>query len=189
MMHSTLTRGLTTGAALAASTAATMMIAANVARRSPWAGLNAMATAIDRDEEGDRPGDRFDRSVTPAGIALLAGGMLAWGLAYEGAMKLTGRRSSLLSGALSGALAYAIDRLVLPKHLVPNFRRSMGAGGTLAKYAAVGLVSAAFARMGREAGRRRSTNAERAREAARRLEVCEESEGLIAAVQRPPADS
>lgn len=134
-------RGLRTGVVLAAATAGTMMVASVAKRGSPWAAMNAMATAIGIG--GRRVGDRFDPAITPAGMALLAGSLLVWGIAYEGALASTRRRSGLLTGALSGASGYAFDRLLLPKRVIPNFRRKMGVLGTTGKYVALGLASAA----------------------------------------------
>src|SRR4051794_34075564 len=111
MMRTTLTKGLTTGATMAAATAATMMVASSLRLGSPWAGLNAMAGAVGAG--GRRPRACFDARVTPIGLAVLAGGLLAWGMAYEGALSAGHRRSDLTTGAISGALGYAIDKVAL----------------------------------------------------------------------------
>jgi protease I len=84
--------------------------------------------------------------VTPLGLLLLTGGLLAWGVAYEGALGRIGRRSPLVGGALSGLGAYAFDKKILPDRVVPSFRRAMGPAGTAAKYVALGLSSAAASR-------------------------------------------
>lgn len=154
-MAGTVTRGLKTGVALTAASGATMMISSALERGSPWAGLNAMATAVGVRKR--RFGARFDADVTPLGMALLTGGLLAWGIAYEGALGAVGRRSRLIAGALSGLGGYAFDKIVLPDWVVPNFRRAMGPAGAAAKYVAIGLASAAAARRrsrGALAGRR-----------------------------------
>lgn len=178
IVRTIVTRGLITGAVLAASTAGVMMIASRVESGSPWAGLNAMATAVG---VGERPlRDRFDAAVTPVGIAVLTGGLLAWGVAYEGALAATHRRGGLLTGALSGALGYALDRLVLPSRVVSNFRRATGLGGMIATYATVALAGAAASRLPRAAVRPSRVE---------ELERIERIDDEAAAVQRPPADS
>ncbi|MFT3775036.1 MAG: hypothetical protein QM820_57545 [Minicystis sp.] len=138
-MRAMVSRGLACGATLAATTAAAMMIASSLERGSPWAGFNAMATAVGARR---RVRARFDPAVTPLGIAVLAGGLLGWGLLYEGVLSATRRRSGLATGLLSGALAYGFDKAILPDEVVPEFRRNLGFGGTIAKYAVVGIASA-----------------------------------------------
>lgn len=144
MMNSVVTRGLKTGATLAAATSATMMISAIFKSKSPWAGFNAMATAIG--VGGRRPSKSFGPVATPTGLGLLVGGMLVWGIGYEAALSASGQRSSALTGALSAIGGYAFDRLILPDHLVPNFRKTMGTLGTVEKYTALGIASAMSSR-------------------------------------------
>jgi hypothetical protein len=149
-MNPTVIRGLKTGATLAAATTATMLISSTFKSKSPWAGLNAMATAVG--VGGRRPSKSFGPVATPAGLGVLVGGMLVWGLGYEAALAATGRRSSLFTGALSALGGYAFDRLILPDHLVPNFQKTMGTLGTLAKYTALGLASAMSSRAADQVG-------------------------------------
>lgn len=80
-MRAIVTRGLGTGAVLAASTAAAMMIAGRLERGSPWVGVNALASAVGAG--GRRVRNRFDPVATPVGLAILAGGLLALGFVYE----------------------------------------------------------------------------------------------------------
>jgi hypothetical protein len=138
------TRGLKTGVTMAAATTATMVVSSLFKSKSPWAGINAMATGIG--VGGRRPSKTFEASTTPAGLGALVGGMLVWGLGYEAALAAAGRRSSVLTGALSALGGYAFDRLFLADHLVPNFRKTMGTLGTVAKYTALGLASAMSSR-------------------------------------------
>lgn len=142
-MLGTVTRGLTTGAVLTAATGATMMISSTIERGSPWASLNAMASAV---LPKRRVRDRFDAAVTPVGLLALTGGLLVWGLGYQGALKLGGKRRPLVAGVLSALGGYGLDKLVLPDRLLRNFRRKMGPLGTFSKYAVLGLTSAAAAR-------------------------------------------
>ncbi len=141
----TVLRGLKTGAALATTITGTMMVASTLERGSPWAGVNAMATGIG--VGGRRVTDRFAPAVTLTGLAVLTGGMLAWGVLYERALTAAGRQSSLATGALSGAAGYILDRFILSKWLMPNFRRTLGLGGLIAKYTALTLTSAASGRL------------------------------------------
>ncbi|XXX72056.1 hypothetical protein WMF30_30860 [Sorangium sp. So ce134] len=143
-MSEIVTRGLRTGAVLTAATMCTMMAASTLKRGSPWASMNAMATAIGLG--GRRASDRFDPVVTPAGVAVLAGGLLAWGIGYEKALDAAGRRSSPLTGALSALGGFLFDELILPDRLMKNFRDKMGVVGTLSKYVALGVASAAAPR-------------------------------------------
>lgn len=150
MMNPLVTRGLKTGATIAAATTATMMISAIFKSKSPWAGINAMATAIG--VGGRRPSKSFGPVATPTGLGLLVGGMLVWGIGYEAALSASGQRSSALTGALSAIGGYAFDRLILPDHLVPNFRKTMGTLGTVAKYTALGIASAMSSRVVEQVG-------------------------------------
>ncbi|WP_437949176.1 hypothetical protein WME98_52865 [Sorangium sp. So ce296] len=143
-MSEIVTRGLRTGAALTAATMCTMMAASTLKRGSPWASMNAMATAVGLG--GRRASDRFDPVVTPAGVAVLAGGLLAWGIGYEKALDATGKRSGPLTGALSALGGFLFDELILPDRLMKNFRDKMGVLGTLSKYVALGVASAAAPR-------------------------------------------
>ncbi|WP_437617902.1 hypothetical protein [Sorangium sp. So ce1151] len=143
-MSEIVTRGLRTGAVMTAATMCTMMAASTLKRGSPWASMNAMATAVGIG--GRRVSDRFDPVVTPAGIAVLAGGLLAWGIGYEKALDASGQRSGALTGALSALGGFLLDELVLPDRLMQNFRAKMGVVGTLSKYVALGVASAAAPR-------------------------------------------
>ena len=199
-MRATVARGLTSGATMAAATATTMMIASSLARGSPWAGLNVMATTIG--VGGRRAPVRFDPQATPAGLAVLIGGLLAWGLLYEGALAATHRQRSPATAALSGALGYVVDKVALPSRVVPNFRRTMGLGGTIAKYAALAIASAVSARIG--PARVTKSTWKEAREALSSLREAEpepprpipggfvvsvSSDDDVVATPRPPADS
>lgn len=144
-MNSIVTRGLKTGATMAAATTATMMVSSLFKSGSPWAGVNAMATAVG--VGGRRPSKSFGSVATPAGLGTLVGGMLLWGLGYEAALAAAGRRSSVVSGAMSTLVGYSLDRWVLSDHLVPNFKKTMGVSGTIAKYATLGIVSALASRI------------------------------------------
>ncbi|XXY50803.1 hypothetical protein WME91_06625 [Sorangium sp. So ce269] len=143
-MSEIVTRGLRTGAVMTAATMCTMMAASTLKRGSPWASMNAMATAVGIG--GRRVSDRFDPVVTPAGIAVLAGGLLAWGIGYEKALDASGQRSGALTGALSALGGFLLDELVLPDRLMQNFHAKMGVVGTLSKYVALGVASAAAPR-------------------------------------------
>jgi protease I len=143
-MRNITTRGLGTGALLTLASTATMMGSSAIETGSPWSGINAMATAVGKRRrffETD-----YEPSVTPFGLLVLSGGLLAWGMAFQGALAKSKRRNSLVAGALSALGGYALDAFVLPKWVLPNFRGAMGSTGTFAKYAAMGLVSTLAAR-------------------------------------------
>ena len=142
-MSEIVTRGLRTGAVLTAATMCTMMAASTLKRGSPWAAMNAMAAV---GLGGRRVKDRFDPVATPAGIAVLAGGMLVWAIGYEKALDAAGRRSSALTGTLSAIGGFLLDDLVMPDRLMKGFRDKMGVLGTVGKYVALGVASAAAPR-------------------------------------------
>lgn len=156
-MSSIVIRGLKTGAALAGAITTTMAISSALKSKSPWAGLNAMATGIG--VGGKKPSKEFDSTETVAGLGFVVGGMLLWGLGYEAALAAAGRRSSVVTGAMSTLAGYAFDRWVLSDHLVPNFKKTMGVSGTIAKYATLGIVSALASRIS-EGGQVESVTAE-----------------------------
>lgn len=134
--------GRTFGSALAMSAAcgAAMLVASQLRNGSPWAGLNAMATAVGLGPKRARK--RFDASATLAGAGVLVGGFVLYAALYEGSLMATGKRRSLASGVLAALGGFGVDQLALRSELVPNFRRTLGDGGTLAKYAALGLAAA-----------------------------------------------
>jgi hypothetical protein len=134
--------GRTIGSTLAMTAAcgATMLIASQLRSRTPWAGFNAMATAVGLGPRRARK--HFDGTTTVAGLGVLAAGFLAYAVVYEGALAAAGRRRSLLTGILAGLGGYATDQLMLRGKVFPNFRRTLGDGGTFAKYAALGLAAA-----------------------------------------------
>ena len=79
--------GRSLGSALAMSVAcgATMMVASRLRSGSPWAGLNAMATAVGLGPKKAKK--RFDMTATIAGAGVLAVGLLV----YEGLTRARSR--------------------------------------------------------------------------------------------------
>jgi hypothetical protein len=134
--------GRSFGSALAMSVAcgATMMIASQLRSGSPWAGLNAMATAVGLGPRKAKK--RFDMTATIAGAGVLAAGFVVFAGLYEATLEASGKRRSLATGLIAALGGFAADQLLLKNELVPNFRRTLGDGGTLAKYAALGLAAA-----------------------------------------------
>lgn len=134
--------GRSLGSALAMSVAcgATMMVASQLRSGSPWAGLNAMATAVGLGPKKAKK--RFDMAATIAGAGVLAAGFLVYASLYEGALAASGKRRSLGTGILAALGGFAVDQLLLKNELVPNFRRTLGDRGTVAKYAALGISAA-----------------------------------------------
>lgn len=144
-MNEIVRRGLKTGVTLAAATTVTMGIASIFKSGSPWAGINAMASATGI--VGRRPRRHFAAVATPVGLSVLTGGMLLWGIGYEAALAKSGRRSSVLTGAVSALAGYVLDRFILPDQLQPNFHKTMGRTGTFVKYIALGTASATSDRL------------------------------------------
>lgn len=146
-MNGVVSRGLVTGAALTAACGATMAISSFFQRGSPWAGLNAMAAAV-----GVRKGrheDDYDADVTPAGLAVLAGGLLGYGIVYQRLLGKRARRRPIATGALWALGSYALDRLFGSDRALRDVRRATGPAGLAACYAAVGVASAAAASLRR----------------------------------------
>ncbi len=140
-MDDVLRRGLRTGALMAGAVTTTMMIASAVERGSPWAGFNAMASAV----SGPRARDGFDRVETPLGIGLLSSGLVLWGIGFDGLRSLGRSSEPLVSGLLAAVGGLVFDRIVLPRWLLPNFRRKLGLLGTIAKYVTLGVTAAVSA--------------------------------------------
>ncbi len=131
------------GAAMSGAALSEMMVSSAIERGSPWAGPNAMISALGTRRVRDDFGGR-----TLLGAGILVSGMLLWGIGYEGALRIARSRPALVGGLLSGVLAYAFDRLVLPDDLTKNFRRKLGVAGTIGKYAAIaGATMIATARL------------------------------------------
>jgi hypothetical protein len=125
--------------AMTVACGATMLISSKLRSGSPWAGLNAMATAIGLGPRRARK--TFDGMTTLAGAGVLAAGLLGYAVIYETVLAATGRRRTLVSGLLAALGGYATDQLLMRSELMPNFRRTLGDRGTFAKYAALGLVA------------------------------------------------
>jgi hypothetical protein len=140
MARSLISRSLVTGARMSIATGVTMLLASALHRGSPWAGFNAMTNAVGIG--GRRPKARFDGARTLLGLGTLVGGSAVTAAMYEAALARMPRRRGLASGMLTALAGYAIDRFVLPSAVVPSFVRTLGPGGTLAKYTALGLAAA-----------------------------------------------
>jgi hypothetical protein len=140
MANSVLARTCSTAAVSSAAATATMLFASAVHRDAPWAGINAMTNAL---HVGGRLPSRFRRPRTLLGLGILVGGLTAMSAVYELALARAPRVRGPFSGALFALSGYAIDRWLLPKQLLRDFRRGMGPFGTFAKYAALGIAVAA----------------------------------------------
>jgi hypothetical protein len=86
---------------------------------------------------------RYRRKRTLLGLGILIGGLTAMSSVYELSLKRAPGRRGLVTGALFALGGYALDRWLLPKQLLRNFHRGMGPVGTFAKYAALGIATAA----------------------------------------------
>ena len=117
-----------------------MMVASQLRSGSPWAGLNAMATAVGLGPKKAKK--RFDMTATIAGAGVLAAGFLVYASLYEGTLAASGKRRSLGTGILAALGGFAVDQLLLKNELVPNFRPTLGDRGIVAKYAALGIPAA-----------------------------------------------
>lgn len=133
------TRGVWLGLKMARAVGVTVGVASMRHSGSPFAGFNAVATAVGIG--GRKPSKSFDPKATLAGAALLTGGLVAWGVVYDVVLGEVGIRKSLLTGAACAGAAFAFDKFALPSWVVPNFIETMGVRGTVAKYTSMAFAA------------------------------------------------
>lgn len=136
--------GLKTGLVMAAATTAVIMLASDRERGDPWAAMNAIAHVVDGDER-EQP-EHYAPRESALGIVVNGTAMCAWGVLYEGALQVTGKRSQVWTAALAVAAAYVIDYKIVPKQYTPGIEKRLSPPAVGAAYAAM-LV--AFALSGR----------------------------------------
>ena len=135
-----LTRGLKTGVVLAAATNAAIMVASDRETGSPWAALNCVAHIVD----GDAKVQPVDYAPRESGLGVFINGtaMCAWGVLYEGALGVLGRKSSPVAALLATGAAYFIDYKIVPKQYTPGIEARLSHRSVLISYAAFAAVLA-----------------------------------------------
>ena len=140
MLTQILTRGLKTGLALAATTTAAILLASDKETGSPWAALNCVAHIVDGDEKEQPTGYSPRESVL--GIVVNGTAMAAWGVLYEGGLRVTNTPSSPLTALLATAAAYGIDYKIVPKRYTPGIEKRLSQNAVWLIY---GVLAATFA--------------------------------------------
>ena len=135
-----LTRGLKTGLVLAAATNAAIMVASDRETGSPWAALNCVAHIVD----GDAKVQPTDYAPRESGLGVFINGtaMCAWGVLYEGALGLLGRKSSPFAALVATSAAYFIDYKIVPKQYTPGIEQRLSHRSVLISYAAFAAILA-----------------------------------------------
>jgi len=139
-----ITRGLKTGLALAATTNATIMLASDKENGSPWAAINAIAHIVDGDEKVQPIA--YSQRESALGIVINGTAMAAWGVLYEGALLVTKTRSSPFTATLAAIAAYVIDFKVVPKQYTPGIEKQLSQKSVLLSYL---VLAATFSLSGR----------------------------------------
>ena len=137
-IKNTYLNGLKTSFILAATTTATIMLMSDTENGEPWAAINAVTHIVDGDDVVQP--DTFSPRASGIGIGINGTAMFTWGILYEGALALTKTRSSLLTGGLAAALAWAIDYKVVPPRFAPGIEKKLSRNGIFLTYAALGLT-------------------------------------------------
>ncbi len=140
MLIQILTRGLKTGLALAATTNAAIMLASDKETGSPWAALNCVAHIVDGDGKEQPTG--YSPRESWLGIAVNGTAMAAWGVLYEGGLRVTNTQSSPLTAALATATAYVIDYKIVPKRYTPGIEKRLSQNAIWLIYGVLGLTFA-----------------------------------------------
>ncbi len=136
----TIAHGLKTGLALAATTTAVIMLASDKENGSPWAAVNSVAHIVD----GDDVVQPTEYSPRESWLGILVNGtaMCAWGVLYEGALQVTGAKSTVLTALLGTAASYVIDYKVVPKQYTPGIENRLSPQSVGLAYAALGVTLA-----------------------------------------------
>ena len=136
-------RGAKTGVMLSMSTTAAILIASAWENNAPWAALNCVAHIVDGDERA-QPQD-FAVRESGLGVAVNAAAMGAWAVLYEGALEVTGAKSTVWTAVSAAACAYVIDYYVVPKRYTPGIEKRLSGRGIAFAY---GVLAATLALSG-----------------------------------------
>lgn len=133
-------RGLKTGFVMAATTTAAIMLASDKENGSPWSAVNSVAHVVDGNDKV-QPTEYSPRESW-LGIAVNGTAMCAWGVLYEGALQVTGAKSTVLTALLGTAASYVIDYKVVPKQYTPGIENRLSPQGVGLAYATLGVTLA-----------------------------------------------
>jgi hypothetical protein len=136
------------GSAAAAAVAAEMLAAGWIETRSPWTPINAVSPILmPRKRWFLRRG--WDSRATPLGLAILLGGVAAWGTAIQAlfhalAPKAAIPRSvaAIITGALAGGGLAVVDFGLLPARRKPRLARWLSTPSIAGKYLTFALAIA-----------------------------------------------
>ena len=143
LVTQSITRGLKTGFALAATTNASIMIASDMECGNPWTAVNVIAHIVDGDEKEQPLG--YSHRESAIGIAVNGTAMAAWGVLYEGALLLTKTKSNPLTAVLATITTYVIDYYLVPKQYTPGIEKRLSHKSVLLAYV---FLAATFALSG-----------------------------------------
>jgi hypothetical protein len=128
-------RMLVPGAMVAGACLATMGAAGALERGSAWAGIHAVTAGIGL--TGRRPPARFHAVMTPIAVGMIVvGSFVAAGISSRLG------RGRAVRGAVASGVAVALDALLMRRTIFAAFAETLGVGGTVVKYAAMGVAAA-----------------------------------------------
>ena len=104
---------------------------------SPWAAINAVTHIVDGEEKEQPTG--YAPRESGIGVGINGTAMAAWGVLYEGALLLTGAKSTLLTGGLASLAAWVIDYKIVPRRLAPGIETRLSSEAVWAAYAAMAI--------------------------------------------------
>lgn len=140
--------GLKTGAMLAVTTTAAIMLASDREQGNPWAAINAITHVVDG-EEVTQPVTWSPHSSL-LGVVINGSAMAAWGILYAGVLTMTRTKSNLLTGAIGAAVSYAVDYHAVPKRFTPGIEHRLSPRSVLFAYATLGATLALSGKWSRE---------------------------------------
>ena len=133
-----LTSALVPSVAMLGVSAAALIVASTVENGSAWAGTNALAAGLGLDRRW-RPSRHF-HGGTAVALAALVGGSVGLALVQGAVRRRVG--GGLWPGLITGLGGALVDRALLRNGVFRALGRTLGAGGTVALYGALGVASA-----------------------------------------------
>jgi hypothetical protein len=127
------------GLAMSAACLGALFAASAQHSKSPWSGINAVSRGI----LGERPSSRFDPRHALVSLGTIVAGSIAMAMIQRPIMSRSGvGRSRVGTAALAGLGSWAFDRFVMRRPLMPALNQSIGLGGVILKYGAIGIAAA-----------------------------------------------
>jgi hypothetical protein len=140
LINRILAAGLRTGAALAVTTTAAIMLAGKIETSAPWSPINAIAHIADGDDVS--PPSEFSARESGLGLGINTAVMVSWGILYEAACLASRRKSSPASAILATAGTFIIDYQLLPPRLSPGIEKRLSRPAVLWAYAVLAATLA-----------------------------------------------